>query len=385
MANIPEFVAPPWLDDQDAETIHARMMATLPEDIDDTEGGFPWDFTKPTALEKAEMLEYHLIETLKIMHPMWSYGEYLDYHASGVGTKRKSATAASGTITVTGVPGTIIPAGFLFAVPASGDQAAITFKTTILAVIGAAPEGSTSGSTIAPIEAETAGTGGNVSAGAISIMASPPITGIVSIANSEATSGGTEEEDDESLRERIMEINESSDASFVGCDSDYKRWAKEVDGVGNVLVVPEWNGAGTVKVVVLDANGEPANSTIITAVTANIVSPGDRSLRKAPIGAEITIVAPGSLTLNFSCDMQLKSGETESTVLARFKNLLHSYYVTAKEDGVVKYNQISSLLTSTEGVNDFDNLTVNGAAENITIDADKYPVTGTITTSTGVG
>jgi hypothetical protein len=61
---IPEFKAPSFLNDQDAETIHKRMMDELPPDIDDTEGGFPWDFTKPTALEKAEMLEFHLVETL---------------------------------------------------------------------------------------------------------------------------------------------------------------------------------------------------------------------------------------------------------------------------------------------------------------------------------
>ena len=46
-----EFVAPSWLNDQDAETIHKRMMAALPVDIDDTEAGFQWDLTKPSALE----------------------------------------------------------------------------------------------------------------------------------------------------------------------------------------------------------------------------------------------------------------------------------------------------------------------------------------------
>lgn len=78
----PVFVPPSWLNDQDAETIHKRMMEALPADIDDTEGGFPWDMTMPTALEKAEMLEFHLVETLKLMQPMWAYGEWLDYHAS---------------------------------------------------------------------------------------------------------------------------------------------------------------------------------------------------------------------------------------------------------------------------------------------------------------
>ena len=86
MAQNTTFVPPAWLEDQDAETIHARMMQNLPDDIDDTEGGFPWDFTKPSALEKAELLEFHMMETTKIMHYMFSYGIYLDYHAKAVGS-----------------------------------------------------------------------------------------------------------------------------------------------------------------------------------------------------------------------------------------------------------------------------------------------------------
>lgn len=51
MATIPAFSAPDWLKTETAEQIQARMMESLPPDIDDTEGGFPWDFTYPTALE----------------------------------------------------------------------------------------------------------------------------------------------------------------------------------------------------------------------------------------------------------------------------------------------------------------------------------------------
>ncbi len=60
MATIPAFSAPDWLKTETAEQIQARMMESLPPDIDDTEGGFPWDFTYPTALEKDELLNFHL-------------------------------------------------------------------------------------------------------------------------------------------------------------------------------------------------------------------------------------------------------------------------------------------------------------------------------------
>lgn len=40
MATIPAFSAPDWLKTETAEQIQARMMESLPPDIDDTEGGF---------------------------------------------------------------------------------------------------------------------------------------------------------------------------------------------------------------------------------------------------------------------------------------------------------------------------------------------------------
>ena len=91
MATIPAFSAPDWLKTETAEQIQARMMESLPPDIDDTEGGFPWDFTYPTALEKDELLNFHLVETLKLMFPAWAYGAYLDGHARADGLSRRPA------------------------------------------------------------------------------------------------------------------------------------------------------------------------------------------------------------------------------------------------------------------------------------------------------
>ena len=41
--------------------------------------------------------------------------------------------------------------------------------------------------------------------------------------------------------------------------------AQEIDGVGSVIVVSEWEGAGTgtVKLIVMDMNGAPATHTIL--------------------------------------------------------------------------------------------------------------------------
>jgi uncharacterized phage protein gp47/JayE len=376
--SIPEFVPPSFLNGQDAETIHKRMMENLPPDIDDMENGFPWDFTKPTAIEKAEMLEFHLVETLKIMFPMWAYDEWLDYHAKGRGITRKPANAASGELLITGIPGTTIPAGFKFAAPATADSPAIEYQTTEKYTIGE------DGTVRVQITAVEPGIKGNVPSNTVTLMMTP-IKGITSVTNEAAITGGTEVESDDKLRNRIMEIDAASEASFVGSDGDYKRWAEEVPGVGTALVMPEWAGPGTVKVVVIDANGQPANQAIITAVYNNIMSPDDRLQRKAPIGATVTIEAPTAKELNYTFTLELKAGENQETVLERFKAQLRTYYVEAKKDGVVRYNRVSSILTNTDGVKDFTDLTINGGTVNIDLEEDEYPVTGIVDPMGGGG
>jgi hypothetical protein len=54
--SIVPFEPPEWLKNVSARGIQERMMRNLPLDIDKTEGGFAWDLTMPTALEKAELL-----------------------------------------------------------------------------------------------------------------------------------------------------------------------------------------------------------------------------------------------------------------------------------------------------------------------------------------
>lgn len=64
-----ELELPDFLNNSSEEEIHEKMLGNLPEDIDKSEGGFPWDFTRPTAIEIAELKEYVLVEVLKSLSP----------------------------------------------------------------------------------------------------------------------------------------------------------------------------------------------------------------------------------------------------------------------------------------------------------------------------
>lgn len=368
-----EFIPPDWLEGQDAESIQRRMMERLPADIDDTEGGFPFDFTMPTALEKAELLQFHAIETLKIMFPQWSYGRWLEEHAAPLGITRKPPSAAYGIVTVTGIPGTEIPAGFAFAVPAVCSAPSIGFITEEDATIGE------DGTVDIGVIAKEPGTSGNVKAGSITIMETP-MKGITEITNREKTSGGTLEEDDEGLRQRIEEKEQSGDTSNVGNDADYIRWAKEVPGVGDVFVIPQWNPdvPNSVKVVVMDANGEPANAHILAEVYNHIMSPDNRIDRLAPVGAILTVVAPSIVPIAYAMKATLRPGYDAATVRSDIDDRIRAYYVSTKDENVVKYNEIHAIITDAAGIYDFTGLTLNGDTANIKLERDEYPITGSI-------
>lgn len=365
-----DFIPPEFVQNSDPEEIQRRMMNALPDGIDDMPGGFPWDFTMPTALQISELVQFHLVRTMMLMFPMWAWGDWLDRHAEMCGLERRAAGYATGTITVTGLPGTIIKEGSVFATPATDTDPSILFKSIEKIEIGS--EG------IAGIDviAEVPGKGSNVPARAVSLMLKPmkEISGII---NHEAITGGTDVEDDESLRERIQRAN-AAPISFVGNDSDYVRWAKEVVGVGSVVVIPEWDGPGTVKLVIIDANGKPGNAALLTSVYDYIVSPEDRKNRLAPIGATVTVSAPEILEIRYQAVVVLDGEYTVEAVRDGFRKNIMRYYEEAKEDGSLTYTQMAAVLSDTAGVRDYTEFLVNEEMRNIPLNQALYPETADI-------
>ncbi|MEG1843827.1 MAG: baseplate J/gp47 family protein [Clostridia bacterium] len=366
-----EYTPPAMLSDIDDEVIHARMMANLPADIDKTKGGFAFEFTRPAAIAAANMM-IDLNEAIQMFFPAYSYGIWLDQLAQSAGISRRAATRSTGLLSITGTQGTIIPIGFTFATPSSGGNPNVEFDSTSAAEIPA------TGTITVPVRCVSEGTIGNVPANCITLM-STPISGIASVVNENAFTGGMEEEDDETFVHRINKAEWELDASFVGSPADYERWALEVAGVGSVIVVPEWKGVGTgsVKLIILDANGQPAGQDILTAVYDHVISPDRPSDRKAPIGAMITVVSATSATINLSARVELAPDTALSAVSSDFKAAIAAYFSEAS--GTVRYTKIGSLLGSVSGVLDYDLLRVNNGTANIQLGTDQIPVVGAVT------
>lgn len=367
---IPEFVPPSFLADQDVDTIHKRMIDEAPADIDKSEGSYFWDITRPVALEKAEMVQQVILNTLQLMYPQFATGIYLDYHGQTVGVFRLPATKATGTVTITGTAGTTIPEGTIVSTVASEGSPSIFFVTTHEAVIGE------TGSVDVEIEAVEAGREGNVPAGSIQVLGNP-ISGVQSVTNRHPTSGGTDEEDDEAFRYRILERNQNK--SMSGSKQDYIRWAMEVPGVGSVKVLPEWNGPGTVKLLVMDANGAPANQTLIDAVQNHIAPDGREGGGLAPIGALVTVAAPVERPIDISFSWTLESGYDPVLVQSEVEQAITDYFISIGINGLIRINEIGAIIINTDGVADYSALTVDGGTTNVQLGENEVAVLGTVT------
>lgn len=362
-----------------ADTINRDMLAKISNAYDKTEGGFLFDMTKPSALEAAELLQFWLVLALQTNFHMWATGRWLDYHARACGLSRRAPTNAIGDLKiVTTKKNLVFDEGFIFSVPGENGIAAIDFEATEKVTCGAV------GEYIVPVRAVESGTYSNVKADTITIMKNP-IAGVASITNEEAMMGGSEPESDDSLRQRIDDYFAGRMASFVGNKKDYIRWAKEVPGVGYAHCIPTYNGPNTVKVVVADMDGKPANNEILKAVELHIFGTGHEDLnRLAPIGiVEYAVVAPTPEEIDYSFDVKLEEGYTLAQVEELVRDNLKAHYMTLTDDdnnyGVLRYVAVSDVLFHTSGIADFRHLRVGGEIANVEFGADKIPSTRNIT------
>lgn len=128
--------------------------------------------------------------------PQTARGVYLDYHAQMRGIARTAATKAVGTLrfSVERAPSTALSIAAGTACMTEGET---RFQTTAEAVLAAGEL-----SVDAPAEALEPGRSGNAAAGTIVILTACPV-GITGCTNPAPFTGGSDQEDDASLRSRI--------------------------------------------------------------------------------------------------------------------------------------------------------------------------------------
>lgn len=197
--------------------------------------------------------------------------EYLDRWASIYDVRRKSASTALGKVTFkTSRSAAVVPVGTLLQ-----SEDGIQFET----LSGLDPEGKAS------VGAVLSGASGNLESGEVLHLMSP-IAGVLSEVTCNGIAGGADQEDDESLRTRIL--MRMQEQPHGGNKADYVRWTLEVPGVTRAWCYPTEDGPGTVTIrFVCDNNpsGIIPDEEMLEQVGAYI-----DELR--PVTAEVNVLAP---------------------------------------------------------------------------------------------
>lgn len=165
--------------------------------------------------------------------------------------------------------------------------------------------------------------------------------------------------------------------TFLGNDSDYIRWAKE-SGAGDCIVIPTAEGPGTVKIVLVDANGQPANDELVHKVYNYIVSPEDRSKRLLPTACAKLICGPATTVKIDYVITGLFYDETTTIkqIEKDFSTAVKAVYTVAKQQNILRYNDVRPIISNIAGVVDFEEFLMNGERENIQLNKEEYPETG---------
>lgn len=295
--------------------------------------------------------------------PQSASGKYLDYHGQLRGIARKSGHKAEGILRFkldsVREDDLSVPAG-----TACTTAGLVRFVTTEEALIRAGTLYAD-----AAAEAESVGTAGNVPAESVTKMTKAP-AGVTGVTNPAAFAGGSGEENDESLRERILDsfirLPNGANAAF------YELRALSHPGVEAVSVIPRYQGIGTVGVVVSSAGGVPE-----AALLQEIQDDLD-SVRE--IAVDVTVMPPEIESVDLAVTIWPKRGRSFDSAQAAVRTALAAWFGGGLLGKAVYRAQLGKVILDTGLV---ENYAITSPEADVAADAVRLPQLGTLTVTEG--
>ncbi len=352
-------------EDMTYQNIMARMLDRIPDNLDKREGSIIWDALSPAALELELgyiFLEYILDESFADTADL----EYLIRRCAERGITREAATSA------------VIKGEFT---PTSIDVTGQRFNLNKLNYTVTSADEDNPGTYY--LTCEDTGTQGNQTGTLVPI---DYIEGLETASATEISIPGEDDEDVETLRTRYF--SSISTKAYGGNKQDYLDKTNSLDGVGATKVIPLWNGAGTVKILILDTTYGHASSALIDSVQNELDPTQDGTgYGLAPIGHVVTVDTPAETTINVTTTIDFDDGYTWESCQTAIEAAIESYLAGLRENWAsstsitVRISQIESKLLHVEGVLDVTGTTINGSAANLIISDNGIPVLGTVTSN----
>lgn len=256
------------------------------------------------------------------------------------------------------------------------------------------------------LEAEVAGTSANLVKEGTILTPYNDIEGLESAKVGKIIIAGAEEEDDDSLRERLR--NKVGGPSENGNKHHYKTWCEECTGVGCARIfplakivngnistsVPNW-----VTGVLLTDEGKAVEDSTVETVQ-EYIDPDMLGLGEgvANLGAHFMAVKAPELLLDISVEVELGSAtyslsdvkaEIETAIIAYLKDLALSEITFTNgvpDNIIIRIKQIGSIISRSSKIADYDNLKIrigtgNYVEDNISVAAHNVVVLHNVSVS----
>lgn len=355
------------------EYLLSKALARISDAYDKRQGAIMWDAVAPHDYQLAEFY-MQLREVYKNTFADSAEGDYLDLRVKEQGMTRYAATYAlkKGEFYDEEDNPMTIPLGTRFTTVSSTKPVNYYVESEYLQDGVAVPGTYT-------LRCELAGTEGNDYIGELINITF--ISGISRAEMSTLLEPARDTETDEELRIRYyLRLKQKP---FGGNIAQYDEEVKALPGVGELQVYPVWNGGGTVKLSIIDAEYNPISAEYIETLDKLIDpenSQGDKGtgLGMAPIGHKVTVTTPNTLSINISARVTLTSGYSIGQVEQPIKDAIEEYLLQLRKewglaDELNNYSlaiyiaRINMVILSVAGVANVTDITINENAQDLTL------------------
>jgi uncharacterized phage protein gp47/JayE len=290
--------------------------------------------------------------------PQTAQGVYLDDHAAMRGIARQEATKAVGTLRFSVAD---VPVGDLSISQGSVcmTESGVRFQTTQAAVLAAGEL-----AVDVPAEALEGGSSGNAAANSVTVLAACPV-GITGCTNPEAFTGGTDAEDDDALRMRVLasyqRLPNGANAAF------YEEQALRHEGVAAAAAVSRARGIGTVDVYITTAAGVP-DDALLEEVETDLQA-------KREIAVDVQVLAPTKSSVNVAVELDVGESGDFAAVKSAVESAVAGWFTGKLLGNPILLAALGKLIYAVDGVKNYHILTpaVDTAGSSTTL-----PVLGTL-------
>lgn len=306
--------------------------------------------------------------------PFTATDEFLESWAALIGIYRKDSTPATGFATFTGTTGLIVRVGATLT-RQDGTPYTVTAESTV----------DTFGDVTVPMVAAVNGTATNCDDGT-PIALDPPIAGInaggVTVG---PTTGGADQETDDSLRTRMLAKYRAPPQG--GSESDYVEWATEVPGCTRAWITPNGVGLGSVVVFVMFDESQAAHGGFPQGLdgcaieevngptaTGDQLAVAEHIWPSQPVPVLVYVAAPVPAPIDITLSgLDPNTADTRAAITASLEDM---FLAISEVGGTVYPSQLYDAINLTPGINHF---TMSAPTGPVTVAGTALPVMGTLT------